>query len=160
MPFLGRRIKENLFVYLLMGLLYSIIYKNVSMPDTVQALHISYGGALVVAMFLYVYCMYTYLMNVGDLPCFIRVNIVAYAVYVVVFYALYAAAALLGGVFLEIYRIFFQPFSVFGFLGLSSLVSSVIVHILNLAVIFVVPFFIRDNYDPTEDYFNSVENSQ
>lgn len=157
MPFLGRRIRENLVLFLLMGALYFVIYHRVSMPDTQYALYISYGGTLAIEMLLYIWCMYIYLLNVGELKVYIRANLISYGVYAVIFYIVYMLSELLGGVFGTVYSIFFLPFGVGGCIGLNTLLSSSIVHVLFIAVIFAVPLLVHERYDLTEEYFNSLE---
>ena len=51
-----------------------------------------------------------------------------------------------------LYGMFFMPYSLFEPFGLDRVLSSLIVHIIFLLVIGVVPFFIREQYDPLEEY--------
>lgn len=157
MPFIRRRIRENFILFLVMGFLYHIIYRSVQIPDYPYSLSISYGGAIVIAMFAYVFFLYTYLLNVGDLRIYFKVNFIAYGLYMVFYYIFLAIDMNFWRIsewtlFDKLYGMFFMPYSLFEPFGLDRVLSSLIVHIIFLLVIGVVPFLIREQYDPLEEY--------
>ncbi len=157
MPFLHRRIRENFILFLLMGFLYHLIYRSIELPISPYALPISYGGAVVLAMFGYVFFLYTYLLNVGDLRVYFKVNFIAYGVYMAFYYIFLTIDMNFWRIsewtiFDKLYGMFMMPYSLFEPFGLGRVSSSLIVHIIFLLVIGVVPFFIREQYDPLEEY--------
>ncbi len=160
MPFIRRRIRENFILFLLMGFLYHIIYRSIELPISPYALPISYGGAIVVAMFGYLFLLYTYLLNVGDLRVYFKVNVIAYSLYILFYYIILTIDMNFWRIsewtiFDKIYGMFMMPYSLFEPFGLSRVLSSALVHIIFLLVIGIVPLFIREYYDPLEEYFQS-----
>lgn len=158
MPFLHRRIRENFILFLLMGFLYHIIYRSIELPISPYALPISYGGVIVIAMFAYVFFLYTYLMNVGNLGIYFRVNYIAYGVYMTFYYIFLTIDMNFWRIsewtfFDKLYGMFMMPYSLFEPFGLGRVLSSAIVHIIFLLVIGLVPLLVREQYDPLEEYF-------
>jgi len=157
MPFFWKRFRENLVLFFLMGLLYTIIYHFAVMPSATYAVTISYGGALVLALFAHSYCLYSYLINVGELKPYIWVNFVAYLSYMVIYYGVYIASEFLGGIVNTVYKFFFMPYDLFAIWGLKTWLSALIVHIIYIISIAVIPFLARENIDPFEEYFTTNE---
>lgn len=157
MPFLFRRIRENVFLFIAMGLLYFFIYRKVQMPDNAIALPISLGGFLVIALFAYEYFLYSYLLNIGNANIYLVTNLVAYAVYMVFFYVIYFAGYS-ASLFQAVYDTLFKPYDLFVFAGLSRGLSSLLVHIVYMGAVVITPFFVKDNsVNPLEDYLKSEE---
>lgn len=158
MPFLFRRIRENIFLFIAMGLLYFFIYRNVQMPDNAIALPISYGGFLIFAMFIHEYFLYSYLLNIGNPNVYLLTNLVAYAVYVVFFYIIYFLGTYLVPAIGTFYNIIFKFYDLFVFTGISRGFSSFLVHIVYIISIIITPFFIKDNtVNPLDNYLKSEE---
>lgn len=157
MPYLGRRLRENFLLFLAMGLVYYFLYHNAILPAGKFPMAISYAGVLIVALFIYVYFLHTYLVNVGDVRDYIVVNASAYIVYVVVYYITLMLYALVGGVFARIYALFFAPFNLFCVWGVNTALSALLVHIIYVAVIWIVPVFFWEKPMPYGDYFQEID---
>ena len=160
MPFLHRRIRENFILFLLMGFLYHIIYRSVELPMSPYALPISYGGALVIAMFGYIFLLHTYLLNVGDLKIYFKVNLIAYGAYLAFYYIFLIIDMNFWRIsswtiFDKLYGMLMMPYSLFEPFGLNRVLSSALVHIIYLLVIGIVTLFVREQYDTLEEYFKS-----
>ena len=155
MPFLFRRIRENLYLFTAIGLIYFLIYKNVHMPDNAIALPIACGGFLAVAMFLYEYFLYLYLINIGNPNIYLVTNLAAYAVYMILFYIIYFLSIYHVPTLGNIYQILFKLYSLFEFTGISTGLSALAVHGIFLAAVIVTPFFVKDNSStPLDEYLN------
>lgn len=140
MPFLFKRVRETLALFLVMGLIYSLIYKNIAFTVNPYAFPISCGGFLVLALFAFVYLLYLYLDNINDLSSYLFTNYAAYIIYMAVFYVLFSLAAFDIPFARSIYLFFFNPYNVFCYWGISAFISSFLVHIIYLAAIAVTPF--------------------
>lgn len=163
MPFIRRRVRENFVLFLVMGFLYHIIYRSIELPAYPHALPISYGGVIAVAMFAYVFFLHTYLMNVGDLRIYYKVNFISYGIYMVFYYIFLAIDMNFWRIsewtfFDRLYGMFFMPYSLFEPFGLDRVLSSLLVHIAFLLAVGVVPLFVREYYDPLEEYFTNDNN--
>ena len=164
MPFFMRRVRENFILFLLMGFIYHIIYHNVPMPDNPIALPISYGGALIIAMFGYIFFLHSYLMNVGDLKLYFKVNILAYCAYMIFYYIFLTIDMNFWRIsewtiFDKLYGMFMMPYSLFEPFGLNRVFSSLIVHIIFILVIGIIPFLVKEYYDPLEEYLKTKEDN-
>ena len=69
-------------------------------------------------------------------------------------YLIYAGAVMLDSFFDTIYMLFFRPYTIFKLWGLKGWLSALIIHVICLVTVVVMPLFIRDNFDPLEDYLN------
>lgn len=158
MPFLFNRIRENIFLFTVIGIIYSIIYNNIQMPDYQFALPISCGGFLVIAFILHEYFLYAYLRNIGDANIYLLTNSVAYAAYMVLFYLIYALAVFDIGFFRWLYSVLFTPYDLFVYAGLPRGLSSLAIHVAYMITVIVTPYFVKDNtVNPLEEYLNREE---
>lgn len=170
MPFLFKRVRETFVLFIVMGLVYSFIYKNIHFTVNPYAFPISCGGFLVLALFAFVYLLYLYLENINDLRIYFFTNYTAYIIYMAVFYILYTIAAFDVPFIRTAYLILFNPYNVFCYWNLSPLLSSLLVHIIYLVVIAVTPFTIEfidyiisgpiDNYIMLEQLANAEAEEQ
>lgn len=158
MPFLFSRIRENIVLFTVIGLIYSLIYNNIQMPDYPFTLPISCGGFLIVALFLHEYFLYSYLNNIGDANVYLLTNLVSYGVYIVLFYIIFFFSMFNISFFRTVYEFIFRPYDVFAYLGTSRGVSTLLVHIIYIASIILTPYFVKDNsVNPLEEYLNREE---
>ena len=158
MPFLFSRIRENVLLFSVIGLIYSLIYTNIQMPNYEFALPISCGGFLIIALFIHEYFLYSYLDNIGDANVYLLTNLVSYSVYMILFYIIFFLSLFNVGFFRTIYDYIFKPYDVFAYFGLSRGISALIVHIIYISTIIVTPFFVKDNsINPLEEYLGREE---
>ena len=158
MLFLFRRVKENFFVFLLMGILYHYAYKFVQIPNAPATIPISLAGFLIVAMFAYVYFLHLYLTNVEYINSYLITNSTAYGIYVIFYYVVYALSAFDVWFFRSFYSTVFKPYRFFEAIGTGHLTSTIIVHLVFMAAIFILPFFVRDNsVSMVDDYLNNAD---
>lgn len=142
MPFLFKRIRENLYVFLGMGLIYFFAYHKIAnTPKSAETVFVSCAGFLLAAMIVYICFLRSYLLCLDDLEIYVKTNLTAYAVFAAVFYVLFGFSAVLGGD--GLYSVFFAPYDVLTVFGASRLASTFFVHITFFVVTLVLPCVIR-----------------
>lgn len=141
MPFLFKRIRENSFLFFLVGIIYYVVYhKLANAPNTGETILVSCMGFLAVGAIFYCIYLKSYLMSFEAINIYMKTNLLAYLGYVLIFYVIYALDALVGG---GIYELLFAPYDMLIVFGLGRLMSTVVVHILFMAVTFLLPYFVR-----------------
>lgn len=143
MPFLFRRIRENLCIFLGMGLIYFFAYHKIAkLPESSETVFVSCAGFLLVAMLIYGGFLRSYLLSFEDLVIYVKTNLTAYGVNLVVFCLIFALNAFSGGD--VIYSVLLAPYDVLTAFGASKIVSVVFVHIVVLIITVALPCFIRE----------------
>lgn len=142
MPFLFKRIRENLFIFFVMGILYFSAYHFIAkMPETGDALFVSCAGFLAVAAIVYAWFLRTYLINLDNIEFYIKTNMSAYLAYMAVFYLLFLANYLAPGDM--IYSFLFAPYDALAALGMNRFLSTAAVHAAFIFITFITPYFVR-----------------
>ena len=142
MPFLLKRIRENLTIFFVMGIAYFVAYNIIAkFPDNAETVFVSCAGFVAVAMIVYCRFLRSYLLSIDDVVVYAKTNMAAYGIYVAVFYLLFAFDALLGGG--RIYSVLFMPYDVITVFGANRFVSTIFVHILFFVLTLILPYFVR-----------------